>query len=67
MHQKALKSTERHQKAPKSIKKHNQFKFIKLKKYLSEKNNYLLICEIHRHNIYQFKIHRHKIYQFKIH
>ena len=28
-----------------------------------KKVTYLLIYEIHRHQIYQFKIHRHKFYQ----
>ena len=30
-----------------------------------KKITYLLIYEIYRHKIYQFKIHRHKFYQFK--
>ena len=42
--------------------------FIKFKKTSKwKKVTYLLIYEIHRHKIYQFKTHRHEICQFKIH
>ena len=50
-----------------TIKFRKYKKHQKAPKHLSGKKTYLLICEIHRHKIYQFKIHRHKIYQLKIH